>query len=99
MFCKKSSEKMLEDFKEDEVIEYVINKPSLRQRIIERIREDVEDALDATLVQAIRSANERPPVWWQWLMLFLFGAMAGVGLGIVLSVKTGIVAPAQPPLP
>lgn len=92
-------EKTLEDFKDEEVVDYVISKPSLRRRVIEAIKEDVEDALEATLVNAIRSANERPPVWWQWLLLFAFGAMGGIGLGIVLAVKTGIVAPQAPPLP
>lgn len=93
-------DRTLEDFKDEEIVEYVLAKPGLRQQLIERIKEDVADALDATLVEAIRRANERPPVWWQWLMLFVFGAMAGTGLGIIIAIKGGIVgagAPVPPP--
>ena len=99
MLLKKKGEATLDDFKPEEIVDYVIEKPSLRQLVIERIKEDVEDALDATLVNAIRAANERPPQWWQWLLLFLFGALGGMGLGVVLAAKTGVVAPASPPLP
>ncbi len=99
MLRKKKDEISLDDFKPEEIVEYVIEKPSIRSMIIERIKEDVEDALDATLVQAIRAANERPPQWWQWLLLFIFGALGGMGLGVILAAKTGIVAPASPPLP
>ena len=95
----KREEASLDSFKEEEIVEYVLQKPSLRQKIIESIKEDVEDALQATLVNAIRAANERPPQWWQWLLLFIFGAMGGVGLGVILAAKTGIVsgAPVPPP--
>ena len=99
MFKRRSGEASLDDFKDEEIVDYVVEKPSLRQLVIERIKEDVEDALDATLVQAIRAANERPPQWWQWLLLFVFGALGGMGLGVILAVKTGIVAPQAPPLP
>ena len=77
-----------------------LEDPECRTTFIEAVKEDVEDALNATLVNAIKTANERPPVWWQWLLLFIFGTFAGIGLGIVLSVKGGIVsAPSPPPLP
>ena len=99
MLRGRKHEATLDDFKPDEIIDYALEHPEIRRGIIERIKEDVADALDATLVNAIRSANQRPPEWWQWLLLFIFGALGGVGLGIVLAAKTGIVAPASPPLP
>lgn len=96
---KSEGEASLEDFSPEEIVEYALENPAVRRGIIERIREDVEDALEATLVNAIRSANERPPIWWQWLLLFIFGTMAGIGLGIVLAVKGGVVSSSVPPPP
>ncbi|ALL00064.1 hypothetical protein Pyrde_0014 [Pyrodictium delaneyi] len=90
----------LDSFGEDEIVEYVVANRSVREKLIERIKEDVEDALEATLVNAIRAANERPPIWWQWLFLLAAGAMAGLGLGIVIAMKTGIAGgPSLPPPP
>ena len=86
--------------KDEELANACLERPNCRKSFIEKVKEDVEDALQATLVNAIRAANERPPVWWQWLLLFVFGAMAGLGLGIVLAAKTGIVSgPSLPPPP
>lgn len=86
MFFRKKKENIeLEDFSDEEIINYVLTKPSLRQQLLDMIKEDVEDALDATLVEAIKRANERPPVWWQWLLLFIFGALGGIGVGIALA--------------
>jgi hypothetical protein len=72
---------------EDELLERVYENPELRRRFIERVKGEVEDALNAVFVEAIKAANEREPVWWQWLLLFVFGALAGVGLGVVIGMK------------
>jgi hypothetical protein len=87
------------DAKPEELAQACMDNPKCRQKFIEGVKEDVEDALQATLVNAIRSANERPPIWWQWLLLFVFGSFAGLGLGIVLAAKTGVVSPSLPPPP
>ena len=87
------------DLSSEQMADECVNDPHCRQIFISKVVEDVEDALEATLVEAIKQANERPPLWWQWLLLFIFGALAGVGLGIVIAAKSGIVQPAAPPLP
>jgi len=84
---KRGGEEPRCELSEEELLEKVYNNPTLRKRFIERIREEVEDALNDVFVQAIRSANEREPLWWQWLLLFAFGALAGVGLGVVIGMK------------
>jgi len=71
----------------DELIEKVYSDPGLRKRFIERIREEVEDVLDSVLVEAIRTANERPSKWWEALMFFVAGLLGGVGLGYVLAMR------------
>ena len=71
----------------EELLERVYSDPSLRKQFIERVKEEVEDALNSVFVDAIKAASEREPLWWQWLLLFVFGALAGVGLGLALGVK------------
>ncbi len=98
--AKECKEKIrIVDAKDEELASACLERPNCRKSFIEKIREDVEDALQATLVNAIRAANERPPVWWQWLFLIAVGVMGGLGLGIVLAAKTGIGSPSLPPPP
>ena len=94
---KKDKELELSQFNDDEIAEYVIRKRSLREKIIELITEDVEDALQNVLVNAIKTANERTPLWWQWVLLMLMGALGGIGIGLLLAVKTGIGTSVPPP--
>lgn len=47
--------------------------------------EVLEKELGDIIVSIIRRASERPPIWWQWLMLFVFGTLAGLGLGVLIS--------------
>ena len=74
--------------KKDEIVATVLEDPDLRRRVIEAIKEDVEDALEATLVNAIKQANEKPSKWWEWLFLLVAGALAGMGLGYFLAMRS-----------
>lgn len=75
------------ELSEEELLEKIYNDPGLRKRFIERVKEEVDDALNAVFVEAIKTATEREPLWWQWLLLFVFGTLAGLGLGMVLGAK------------
>lgn len=74
--------------KEEEARECYEDK-ECRLKVVEMMKEEIADALDSILVEAIKAANERPAVWWQWLLLFTFGALAGVGLGFALAAISG----------
>jgi uncharacterized membrane-anchored protein YitT (DUF2179 family) len=96
---KEKCVKKLIDAKDDEIIDYVLRKPSLREKLINTIKEEVEGIMEDVFVNAIRAANERPPIWWQWLMLIIVGALSGIGIGIVLALKGGLVGSPVPPPP
>jgi len=85
--------------KDDEIVRQVLENRELRRKVIEAIKEDVEDALNATLVNAIRQANERPSKWWEWLFLIVAGLLGGVGLGLALAIKAGLAGAPVPPPP
>lgn len=59
--------------------------------------------LEVILVENIRKATERPPIWWQFLGFILTGILGGVGLGILIAYltfpKAPIVPAYVPPLP
>ncbi len=75
LFGKKVEEKARECY----------DSPECRKRVLEIVKEELEDALDKIVVEALKRASERPPIWWQWLILFGFGALAGMGVGLALS--------------
>jgi len=82
--------------KGEECVRAVLEKPELRRAVLEAIKAEAEDVLQATLVEAIKRANERPPIWWQWLMILVMGAFGGLGLGIVVASKILYHAPPVP---
>jgi len=47
----------------------------------------IEDpsTIEESVMKGLQRALEKPPIWWQWLMLLLFGAFGGIGLGIFIS--------------
>lgn len=47
--------------------------------------EILEKEIGDIIVSIIRRASERPAIWWQWLFLFIFGTLAGIGLGILIA--------------
>jgi len=59
--------------------------------------------LEVIMVENIRKATERPPIWWQFLGFILTGVLGGIGLGILIAYltfpKAPIVSPYVPPLP
>ncbi len=87
--------------KPEELASKCLESPACRKSFVEKVKEDVEDVLNATLVEAIKRANERPPIWWQWLMLIGVGILGGVGLGLAIAQLTGLGAPSVelPPPP
>lgn len=41
--------------------------------------------IEESVMRGLQRALERPPIWWQWLMLLLFGAFGGLGVGVFLA--------------
>jgi len=84
-----------------ELAELCLESPKCREAFIEKVKEDVEDALQKVFVESIKAAYEKPPIWWQWLMLILVGVMGGLGLGVVLAphVLPSLSGPSLPPPP
>ncbi len=76
--------------KPEELASRCLESPQCRKQFIEKVKDDVEDVLNATLVEAIKRANERPPVWWQWLFLIGVGILGGLGLGLAVAQLTGL---------
>ena len=87
--------------KPEELASKCLESPACRKAFIEQVKEDVEDALQKVFVESIKIAYERPPIWWQWLMLIGVGILGGVGLGLAIAQLTGLGAPSVelPPPP
>ena len=87
MFRRRKEEEKEIELSDDKIIELVLNDRTLREKVIESIKDDVEDKLNVVLVEAIKQANERPSKWWEWLFLLFAGALAGVGIGFVMALQ------------
>jgi len=51
----------------------------------ELFRDWFEETHEIIAINTLRAAAEKPPVWWQWLMLIAIGVFGGIGLGILIS--------------
>lgn len=78
-----------------------LDSPQCRKAFIERVKEDVEDALNVVFVEAVKRAYEKPPIWWQWLMILAMGVFGGLGLGLAAAQLLGFGGPSVelPPPP
>lgn len=59
----------------------------LNKEVGNEIKEWLEANVGETIINSFKEALETPPIWWQWLMLFVFGVFAGIGLGILIAYK------------
>jgi hypothetical protein len=82
-----------------ELAKKCVENPKCRKAFIELVKEDVEDALQKVFVEAVKTAYEKPPIWWQWLLLMGIGVLGGIGLGIALSPHVLPSFPEIPPPP
>jgi len=46
---------------------------------------DDPSAIEESVAKGLSRALERPSIWWQWLMLFIFGFLGGLGFGAFLA--------------
>ena len=82
-FLRKRKETIVETF-------YIqIMKSSTKAVVIDEKGEysELEDTtvLENAVAQGLQRAMEKPPIWWQWLLLFAIGVLGGTGLGAFLS--------------
>ncbi|MCD6488651.1 MAG: hypothetical protein J7K21_05445 [Desulfurococcales archaeon] len=45
---------------------------------------DDPSAIEESVAKGLSRALERPSIWWQWLMLLMFGFLGGLGFGALL---------------
>ncbi len=53
-------------------------------RCLELVKDELQQQMDTIVVNTLRKASEKPPIWWQWLLLFIFGFLGGTGFGALL---------------
>ena len=46
---------------------------------------DDPSAIEESVAKGLSRALERPSIWWQWLILFIFGFLGGLGFGAFLA--------------
>ena len=59
-----------------------------RKAVLREFEEEARSTLAKVLTEAMREATEKPPIWWQWLMLMGMGVMGGIGLGLMIAYYT-----------
>lgn len=66
-------------------MERVEQSPKSLLNEVKPLVEELDKELGDIIVSIVKRMSERPAIWWEWLMLFTFGAFAGIGLGILIS--------------
>ena len=88
---KKYESKRLFGKKKSEIITYyiqIMKSPTTALDINEKGEySELEDTtvLENAIATGLQRAMEKPPIWWQWIMLFAIGVLGGTGLGAFLS--------------
>jgi len=70
------------------------------RKLVEGLKEQREEAIkeafnlfrdwfyetnEIIVLNILRRAAEKPPIWWQWLMLIAVGVLGGLGLGYFIA--------------
>ena len=86
---KKEVEKLRKEVEEHEALVKALKARDERAlaKAFRLFRDWFEETHEIIAVETLKRSLERPPIWWQWLMLLVVGALGGLGLGFALAIN------------